>query len=70
MSKSKIYRFEYIDKFGNLQKSKTYVRAYQCQKSAENINFKKDFNIKFFEAEVDWQEVESVYNKNTISGGK
>ena len=68
--KNKIYRFEYIDKFGNLQKSKTYVRAYQCQKSAENIKLKKDFNIKFFEAEVDWQEVENVYNKNTISGGK
>ena len=68
--KNKVYRFEYIDKFGNLQKSKIYIRAYQCQKSAENINFRKDFDIKFFEAEVNWQEVENVYNKNIISGGK
>lgn len=67
MNKKKVYMFKYKGWQDKWHDSKTYVRAYQCQKASEKHRGRE---LKFFEAEVDWQEVESVYNKNTISGGK
>lgn len=68
--KKKVYMFKWKGRLGDWHESKIYVREYQCYKGAKDLNFRKDLEIKFFEAEVDWQEVENVYNKNTISGGK
>lgn len=55
-TKQKVYRFEWLDISGNKKSSKVFMSKNQCYKRAET--FGKN-GTKFFEAEVDWQEVES-----------
>lgn len=58
-----VYMFRWRGWRDKWQYSKTYVRAYQCFKAAEGHGKRE---VEFYEAEVEWKQVESVYNKNTI----
>ena len=66
--RKKVYMFKYQGYRDKWVMSKTYVSAYQCQKSADEL-IKKGIHVEFYEAELDWKCVEQVYNINTITEG-
>ena len=66
--RQKVYMFKYTGYRDNVITSKTYVSAYQCYKATEVLT-KKGIHVDFYEADLSWDWVDSIYNKNTIGEG-